>query len=413
MTTADRPSGALAGIRVLDLSMVLLGPYATLQLADLGADVIKVEPLTGDTTRFVGPARHAGMSGIFLNLNRNKRSIALDLKRPAGRETLLRLAATADIFIHAMRPRAVSALGLDDDAIRARRPDVIYCAAVGFGSKGPLADNPAYDDLIQAGAGIAALVGRVNGGPPAYVPTVLADKVVGLTAANALLAALFHRERTGQGQSLEVPMYETLAAFLLVEHLYGAAFEPPLGPVGYERLLQASRRPFRAADGYLAVMPYTDRQWKAFFEITGTPEAASDPRFATIAERTRHIGALYTRLEQTIATRPVAQWRALLDGAQIPNMAVNDLDDLLSDEQIAASGLLRLHEHPSEGLLRRVEHPVRFSATPPGHHLDAPRLGQQGPQVLAEAGLDAGEIEQLRAEGVLRVADDADPESSG
>ena len=402
---ASKPRGALAGIRVLDLSTVLLGPYATLQLADLGADVIKVEPPAGDTTRFIGPARHAGMSGIFLNLNRNKRSIVLDLKQPAGRKALLRLAATADIFIHAMRPRAIAALGLDDPAVRAHRPDIVYCAAVGFGSAGPLADAPAYDDLIQAGAGMAALLGQVHEGPPAYVPTVLADKVVGLTAANAMLAALLHRERTGQGQYLEVPMYETLAAFLLVEHLYGASFEPPLGPVGYERLLQAARKPFRAADGYLAVMPYTDRQWQSFFQIAGTPAAADDRRFASIGERTRHIGELYAWLEQTIPTRTVAQWRKLLSQAQIPNAAVNSLDDLLSDEQIAASRLLQLHHHPTEGTLRRVEHPVRFSATPARHHYDAPRLGEQGNAVLAEAGFNVAEIEQLRADRVLLVQD--------
>ncbi|MEE8247775.1 MAG: CoA transferase, partial [Alphaproteobacteria bacterium] len=264
-------SGPLEGIRVLDLTAYLLGPFGTQILGDLGAEVIKVEPPEGDIMRRLGPSRHDGMAAVFLNLNRNKRSIVLDLKRAAGREALLRLAVGADVFIHNMRPKAIAALDLGYAAVSAANPKIVYCGTYGYRHDGPYGDKPAFDDMIQGASGMAALVGRQSG-EPGYVPTAFIDKTVGMAAAYAILAALFYRERSGEGQELEVPMLETMVQFIMVEHLYGLTFEPPLGGAGYPRMLAPQRRPYRTRDGHICILPYTDRQWRRFLELAGRPE---------------------------------------------------------------------------------------------------------------------------------------------
>ena len=392
-------SGPLEGIRVLDLTAYLLGPFGTQILGDLGAEVIKVEPPEGDIMRRLGPSRHDGMAAVFLNLNRNKRSIVLDLKRAAGREALLRLAAGADVFIHNMRPKAIAALDLGYAAVSAANPKIVYCGTYGYRHDGPYGDKPAFDDMIQGASGMAALVGR-QGGEPGYVPTAFIDKTVGMAAAYAILAALFHRERSGEGQELEVPMLETMVQFIMVEHLYGLTFEPPLGGAGYPRMLAPQRRPYRTRDGHICILPYTDRQWRRFLELAGRPEVLEDPRFASFGARSENIGELYELIGEVVPERTTAQWLERLDEAQIPAMAVTDPDDLPDDPHLKATGFFEIVEHPSEGALRNMAFPIRLSRSPGELRRLAPRLGEHGREVLSEAGFGEAEIAALVAEGV-------------
>ncbi|MCZ6524739.1 MAG: CoA transferase [Alphaproteobacteria bacterium] len=392
-------SGPLEGIRVLDLTAYLLGPFGTQILGDLGAEVIKGEPPEGDIMRRLGPSRHDGMGAVFLNLNRNKRSIVLDLKREAGREALLRLAAGADVFIHNMRPKAIAALDLGYAAVSAANPKIVYCGTYGYRHDGPYGDKPAFDDMIQGASGMAALVGRQSG-EPGYVPTAFIDKTVGMAAAYAILAALFHRERSGEGQELEVPMLETMVQFIMVEHLYGLTFEPPLGGAGYPRMLAPQRRPYRTRDGHICILPYTDRQWRRFLELAGRPEVLEDPRFASFGARSENIAELYELIGEVVPERTTAQWLERLDEAQIPAMAVTDPDDLPDDPHLKATGFFEIVEHPSEGALRNMAFPIRLSRSPGELRRLAPRLGEHGREVLGEAGFGEAEIAALIAAGV-------------
>ena len=399
-------SGPLSGIRVIDVTTVLLGPYATQLLGDMGADVIKVEaPPKGDSTRYIGPARHPGMGGPFLNLNRNKRGIALDLKQEPAKEVLRRLIRTADVLVHNMRPQAIARLGFGYEAVRALKPDIVYCGAYGYSQKGPYRAKPAYDDLIQGASGLAGLFTRLTG-EPRYVPTVLADKLVGLTVSQAVTMALFHRERTGEGQFVEVPMFETMVSFLMVEHLYGRGFEPPLGETGYGRLTTLYRKPYRSKDGYICMLPYSDRQWHRFFDAVGRPELMDDPRFADHTTRTTHVEALYKFLDEIAPQRTNAEWVALCEAAEIPVTPVNDLEDLLQDEHLAAVGLFQRQRHPSEGDTILTGPPVSLSKSPGGIQRPAPRLGEHGPELLRELGYGREEIEALVAEKALTKPDD-------
>ena len=392
-------SGPLEGIRVLDLTAYLLGPFGTQILGDLGAEVIKVEPPEGDMMRSLGPSRHEGMAAVFLNLNRNKRSIVLDLKRAAGREALLRLAASVDVFVHNMRPKAIAALDLGYAVVSAVNPKIVYCGAYGYRHDGPYGDKPAFDDMIQGASGMAALVGR-QGGEPGYVPTAFIDKTVGMAAAYAILAALFHRERSGEGQELEVPMLETMVQFIMVEHLYGLTFEPALGGAGYPRMLAPQRRPYRTRDGHICILPYTNRQWRRFLELAGRPEILEDPRFASFGARSENIAELYKLLREVAPERTTAQWLERLDEAEIPAMAVTDPDDLPDDPHLKATGFFEIVEHPSEGALRNMAFPITLSRSPGELRRLAPRLGEHGREVLGEAGFGEAEIAALIAAGV-------------
>ncbi|MBU0723880.1 MAG: CoA transferase [Alphaproteobacteria bacterium] len=410
MTAAPTPdqapckTGALAGIRVLDLTSVILGPYATQILGDHGADIIKVEAPEGDVLRGTGPARNPGMGAIFLNSNRNKRSLVLDLKQPAARDALLRLVAGADVFVHSLRPKAIARLGFDYAAVRAANPSIIYCSAWGFGSGGPYADRPAYDDIIQAMSGVADLARRQSGTPePAYAPTVLADKTVGQSVANALLAALLHRERTGRGQEVEVPMFENLSAFMLLEHLAGAVFMPEPGEaegeMGYQRLLAPHRRPYRTSDGFVTVLPYTTKQWRSFFLLAGQPEMAEDSRITDPGLRSRSIGDLYGLIADLMPARSTADWLAALEEADIPAARVNSLEDMLDDPHLQATGFFQEMAHPSEGRLRALAPASRLSDSPQAIHCGAPRLGEHSREILAEGGFSSSEIDGLIASG--------------
>ena len=392
-------NGPLSGYRIVDLTTVVLGPYATRILGDMGAEVVKVEPPEGDMLRDIGPSRSPGMAPIHLALGSSKRSLVLDLKRPRARDALMRLVAGADAFVHSMRPGAIARLGLSYEEVRATRADIVYCGACGFGSGGPYAGRPAYDDLIQGMCGIADLIGRVTGGPPRYAPTIVADKTVGLFVANSVLAALLHRERTGEGQEIEVPMYETMVSYVMVEHLWERTMRPDDGALGYVRMLAPNRRPFRTRDGYMCMLAYTDRHWRAFFELAGCPELSADPRYAHISARTENVAELYARVERLLGERTTAEWLEVLERAEIPAGPVNTLEDLLADPHLSGQDLFRRVDHPSEDETLQIGPPARFSRSPAAVRRPAPRLGEHTAEVLREAGLDPAEIDRLLHEG--------------
>jgi len=397
-------AGPLHGIRIIDMTSVLMGPFATQLLGDMGADVIKIEAPGGDITREIGPLRHAGMGSIFLHANRNKRSVVLDLKRPEGRDALLRLAATADVLVYNVRPQAMRRLQLSYADVAKACPDIVYAGIHGFGQEGRYADRPAYDDLIQGACAIPALTLLAGGESPRYAPSAMADRIVGLSAVNVILSALFHRERTGEGQAIEIPMFETMAQFVLSDHMGGMSFDPPLGPAGYPRILNPHRRPYATRDGYLCVLFYTDRHWQAFFELTGQPGLLKDDRrFSTIGARTEHIHELYALVAQVMATRTTAEWTEAFEKADIPMMPMHTLDTLLKDPHLDDVGFFELHEHPTEGRIRSMRTPARWSKTPPAPQRHAPRLGQHGAEVLREAGYTDEEVSALLAKSVLQT----------
>jgi crotonobetainyl-CoA:carnitine CoA-transferase CaiB-like acyl-CoA transferase len=398
-------AGPLAGIRVLDLTTVLVGPYCTQILAEMGAEVLKVEAPEGDVVRLIGPARHPGMGCMFLTVNRGKRSIALDLKHADGRAVLLRLAARADVLATNIRPRAMARLGLDYDAVRAANPRIVYASVLGYGQDGPHAAQPAYDDLMQGATAIAALNGRTSADEaPRYVPLAMADRITGLAAVGAINAALLHRERTGEGQRVEVPMFETMAGFVLGDHLGGRVFDPPLDTGGYARLLSPGRRPYRTRDGHVCAMVYNDRQWRNFCAAAGLPDLVSeDPRFASHATRTENIDAILAMLERVFAERGTAEWVRILEAADLPVAPVHTLESLPHDPHLAGSGFFAPEAHPTEGPLLRMVPAARFSASEPDPPRPAPRLGEHGAEALREAGCGEDEIAALLASGAVRA----------
>jgi crotonobetainyl-CoA:carnitine CoA-transferase CaiB-like acyl-CoA transferase len=377
----------LDGIRILDLSTVVLGPYASQILAEYGAEVLKVETPDGDSTRRTGPSTEDGMGAIFLGVNRGKKSVVLDLKQPAGRHTLLELVDTADVLMHSIRPQKLAAIGLDPQTVRTRNPKLVYVGLHGFSEDGPYGGMPAYDDIIQGLSGCAGLMERQSG-TAQYYPTIAADKTTGLVAAHAILAALFKRERNGEGSFVEVPMLESMVAFNLVEHMYGDHFDPPMAAPGYPRLLNPYRKPFRTLDGYLCAMPYTDQHWKRFFIEAGEPALAEDPRFANISLRTKNIEALYEIADRIIPTRTTTQWLEVCARLEIPASKMNRLEDLQADEHLVATNFIETIEDPAMGTLRFPGVPVQID----GRRLPvrmAPRLGEHTEEVLASIGVKA------------------------
>ena len=398
MTDLSPAPGALDGIRLIDLTTVLMGPMATRMLADHGADVVRIEPLTPQSTRHSPPSRSVGMNGFTLNLQRNKRSIALDLKHPDGAAAAAELIAGADVVVSNMRRSALERLGLDAATLRGRHPGLVHCVANGFGSGGPYADRAAYDDVIQASSGLVDLYERVDG-TPRLVPSVIADKVCGMTIAQAVLAAVIHKLRTGEGQAIEVPMFETMVAFNLVEHHRGYAFEPPIGDIGYVRLLNPHRRPFQAADGWVCLLPYTDADWKHFFTFVDRPDLIEDPRFTDHGKRLENIEALYGFLGEVAGKHTVDEWLTFAEGVSIPASPVMSLGEMHDDPQIVSSDLMPIGEHPTEGAYRMVNDSVRFEASPTAIRRHAPFLGQHTREVLTEIGWAPDRIDALLASG--------------
>ncbi|KDP87844.1 acetyl-CoA acetyltransferase [Cupriavidus sp. SK-3] len=393
----------LSGIRVIDLSTVVMGPYASQWLADLGAEVIKVEPPEGDSTRRTGPAAEDGMSAIFLGVNRSKKSVVLNLKLPAARAALERLLASADVFMHSMRPQKLGGLGLEPAAVMARHPRLVYVSLLGFAEDGPYGGRPAYDDIIQGLSGNAALMAAQTG-TVRYFPTIAADKTSGLVAALSISAALAGRERQGgKGALVEVPMFESMVAFNLVEHLYGQHFEPPRGPVGYPRVLAPLRRPYQTADGHVCMMPYTDAHWRDFFTAAGRPELAADARFAGIAARTQHIETLYELTGEIVRARTTDAWLALCETLQIPVARVNQLAELVDDPHLRATGFFDMLDDPAMGTLRFPGAPVRFDGERAAPALP-PRLGEHTRGLLGEAGLTTQQIDELGRDGAAFCA---------
>lgn len=400
-TDSQAPAaGSLTGVRVIDLTTVVLGPSATQILGDLGADVIKVEPPGGDVARAAGHGRSPGMSHVFLNANRNKRSVVLDLKDPEHRDALLALCAGADVLVYNIRPAAMQRLRLGYEDVRAVNPRIIHAGGFGFGQSGPYASRPAYDDLMQAMSGSADLLGRVlpaspEGDRPTYVPINFCDRVSGLHLVYAILAALYARERTGIGQAIEVPMFETMSAFVLADNLGGASFDPPEGSMGYSRIVSRGRQPYPTRDGHLALLPYNDKQWREVLRLFDREDLAEDPRFATQAQRSRNAEAVYAFMAGEVARRSTAEWLELLRDSDIPHARINAIEDLADDPHLRAVGFFESYRHPHEGELVGTRHPVEFSATPAALRRPAPLLGEHTAEVLREAGLDETLIERL------------------
>lgn len=404
MTEMGAATGPLRGIRILDLTAVVLGPFATQTLGDWGAEVIKVEPPAGDLVRASGVGKHRGMASVFLGVNRNKRSLCLDLKTPDGAAVLRRLIGRVDALVTNVRPAGMARLGFGWGACAALNPRLVYAVATGFGQDGPHRARPAFDEVIQAASGLAAVVGGEDA-PPAFVPSLVADKITGMALLSALLAALLHRERTGEGQLVEVPMLETLAAFVGVEHLGGMTFDPPAGPPGYERLRQ--RKPVATADGHITLLPYTGAHWRAFFAAAGRPELVEALGTDDAATRNANIGAVYAAVAEVARGRTTAEWLALCEALDIPATAFSRLEDLPSHPHLAAVDMFPITEHPTEGRLRQPRPPTRFAATPASVRRHAPRLGEQTAEILGELGYGADAVREMAARGVVVLAADA------
>ncbi len=403
--------GPLQGVRVLDLTTVVMGPYACQLMGDYGADVIKVESPDGDVMRLSGPMRNPGMGHLYLSTNRSKRSVVIDLKRPEGRNLLLELAADADLLLYNIRPQAMARLGLAYEDLRAVNPRIVYVGAFGFSQRGPYAARPAYDDLIQGMSGIPWLSLQAGSPDPRYAPVILADRIVGLQVAFAAMAALRHRDVTGEGQRIDVPMFENLLTVVLGEHLAGAMFDPPTGPPGYQRSLAHNRRPHRTLDGFVCTLVYTDKHWRSFFAAIGQPGMFdADRRFSSQNERLKHIDEIYGYLAGVLATRTTAEWIEIFTKADIPVARMNSLDDILDDEHLRSIGYFRTFDHPSEGPITDVAIPTEWSASQPSPSRHAPLLGEHTVEVLREAGVDAATIAALLRNGTIKTAQGNVPE---
>ncbi|MGH1423294.1 MAG: CaiB/BaiF CoA transferase family protein [Pseudooceanicola sp.] len=387
--------GPLKGLKVLDLTTVLMGPFATQTLGDFGAEVIKVEAPAGDVVRQIGPARNKGMGPVYLNTNRSKQSIALDLKSDAGRKAVLRLAERADILVTNVRPNAMERLGLSYTELAKANPRMIYASLVGFDQNGPYAAQPAYDDLIQGGSCIAHSFTRA-GQRPSYVPAAVADRIVGLAAVNAILSAVIERQASGVGQKVEIPMYETMVSMILGDHLGGLTYEPPLDKGGYARHLSPDRRPYQTSDGYVCALVYTDAHWERFFAAIGRPEMpAADPRFVNFSARMDNIDAVYAELGKILLTRTTAEWLDLFKKADVPAMPMHSYESVIKDPHLTATGFFQSVEHPTEGPILSMKVPAQFSRSPAVPDRLAPQLGADGERILRDAGFSPEEIAEM------------------
>ena len=370
---------------MVDLTAVIVGPYTAQFLGDMGADVIKVEPPEGDTSRLTGPHRNPGMTSHFMNTNRNKRSIVLDLKNPEGAAALRRLVETADVFVHNMRPEPLERLGFSYPQVKQMKPDIVFCNIWGFGRSGRYAGRPAFDDVIQGASGMVAL--EAYGGKPArYIPMLIADKTTALFAAYGIASALYHRLATGEGQEVEVPMFESMVSITMLEHLWGATFRPAVARVGSERHATPERWPYRTADGYLCMLPSSDKHWRTVLEIAGRPELMHDPRFANRKSRTTNRREIMPILEELLGKQPTTFWTEALAEGGVPCMPISTLDDVVADPHLDDVGFWHDAEHPTEGAIRLMNPPIGLSATPAAIDRLPARCGEHTREILGEIG---------------------------
>jgi len=401
----DTPTrGPLDGMKVVDLTTVLMAPLATLLMAEMGASVTKVESPGGDTLRDIGDSSGSRVGPLFLHANRGKKSVVLDLKKAEGRDVLLRLLAAADCFVYNVRPQAMARLGLSYEEVSCVNPRILYVGMFGFRQDGPYAARAAYDDLIQGAAGVPWLGMQAGAEVPRYAPTAIADRYCGMAGLAQILAGLLHRERTGEGQKIDVPMFETFVHMVLSDHLYGKSFSAS-GQAGYERLLSMQRRPYRTSDGYICLMVYNDKQWRQLFERIGERELfESEPRLRDIASRTRNVDYAYGLLDERMRLKSTSEWLEILEEADIPVMPMHSLDSLLSDPQVQSSRLVRSVADPVHGESQALRMGSEWSKTPPQDGQPAPLLGEHTAEVLADSGFTSGDISRLLRDGVIRIA---------
>ena len=387
-------SGPLSGLKVLELTSVVLGPWAAQTMADMGADVIKIEAPFGDSNRQLGASRNPGMAALYLSNNRNKRSLVLDLKQESARDALLTIVKDCDVFLHNNRPQVMTKLRLEYEDIKSVNENIIYCGTYGYSKDGPYGEKGALDDSIQAASGIAALNELVLG-EPRYLPTVVADKTTAITVVYSILAALFHRERTGVGQEIEVPMFETMVSFVMAEHIWGEVFEPKMGEAGYTRLMSHHRKPYKTKDGYIAVLPYMNNHWQTFCEKTEREDLIKDERFKDLSSRVKNIDDTYSETGKILATKTTQEWLDIFAHTKVPVIVVNSLEDLFHDPHLEAVDFWQSYEHPTEGQLKMPGFPSKFSKTPASIRKHAPKLGEHSKEILAEAGIDEETINKM------------------
>ena len=397
-------SGPLKGLKIIELTSVVLGPWAAQILADMGAEVIKVEAPFGDSNRQLGASRNPNMAALYLSNNRNKRSLVLDLKQSSARDALLAIVKDCDVLLHNNRPQVMTKLKLEYNDIKAVNENIIYCGTYGYSKDGPYGEKGALDDSIQAASGIAALNELVLG-EPRYLPTVVADKTTAITVVYSILAALFHRERTGNGQEIEVPMFETMVSFVMAEHIWGEIFEPPLGKAGYTRLMSHHRKPYKTKDGYIAVLPYMNNHWKTFCEKAERQDLIEDDRFKDLSSRVKNIDDTYSETGKILATKTTQEWLDIFADTKVPVIIVNSLDDLFTDPHLEAVGFWQDFDHPTEGKLKMPGFPVKFSETPATIRKHAPNFGEHSLEILAEAGVDEETIKQMIQSKATLVSD--------
>ena len=397
-------SGPLKGLKIIELTSVVLGPWAAQILADMGAEVVKVEAPFGDSNRQLGASRNPNMAALYLSNNRNKRSLVLDLKQSSARDALLAIVKDCDVLLHNNRPQVMTKLKLEYNDIKAVNENIIYCGTYGYSKDGPYGEKGALDDSIQAASGIAALNELVLG-EPRYLPTVVADKTTAITVVYSILAALFHRERTGNGQEIEVPMFETMVSFVMAEHIWGEIFEPPLGKAGYTRLMSHHRKPYKTKDGYIAVLPYMNNHWKTFCEKAERQDLIEDDRFKNLSSRVKNIDDTYSETGKILATKTTQEWLDIFADTKVPVIIVNSLDDLFTDPHLEAVGFWQDFDHPTEGKLKMPGFPVKFSETPATIRKHAPNFGEHSLEILAEAGGDEEIIKQMIQSKATLVSD--------
>ena len=399
----DTKTGPLHGVKILDLSTVLLGPYAGQIMGDLGAEVIRVESPAGDVTRWSGDMTQPGMGFLFLGANRNKRSLCLDLKKDGAKEVLIELIKEADVLLHNIRLEAIERLGFGYEDVKAIKSDIVYVHAVGYGSDGPYAGQPAYDDLIQAAGGGALLGQYIDGDDdPTLIPTLVADKTSGLHAAYALLAALFHRERTGQGQYVEVPMLESFVSFLMMDHMGNRIYEPERGVVGYHKVSNPNRRPYKTADGYIYIMPFGEQSWAKLFEIGDSHIQPDDPMFADMEALLANLQTIYAAIREMTPLKTTQEWYDELSAVGVPVMYVNSLDELMDDPHLQAVGMFESRPHHRETGYVATKQPVKFSETPASIRRDPPGMGEHNREILREIGYADEDIDRLEEGGALQ-----------